>query len=126
MKRHSWTALLLSATALLAACGMPIYSARLGRIKVRIMDGVTVQAKCAEALGNPLWHPVVAYPMGVMLRGCAVHDESQAVVYSVDSAGVLLHELDHLVNSKWCHAFLGMGGPALCNGEGMLEPDWPE
>ena len=105
---------------LLAGCGMPLYTADLGKVHVEILDQPTVQAKCASGLKQPWMHPIIAYPLGVIGLGCAFTKEDkhgaviEAVVYSVNDAGYLLHELDHIFNSKWCHTLL-MAHPALCN-----------
>ena len=96
---------------LLTSCGMPIYTADLGKVHVEILSQPQVQVKCAER-GVGL-HPVIGYPLGSFVFACAGQYEGQLFVYSIDSAGSLLHELDHVFNDKRCHTLLGF--PAKCS-----------
>lgn len=102
--------LLLTLCLALSACGMPTYTADLVNVHVEILSQARVQAECAKR-GVGL-HPALAYPLLSVVMACAGRYEGQYFVYSVDSAGSLLHELDHVFNSKWCHDLIGR--PARC------------
>jgi len=95
---------------LLTACGAPLYKANLAGVRVEILPQSEVQGRCAK-LGVGL-APVAAYALLTPTLGCAQRANGRATVYSIDSASVLLHELDHAFNQKWCHTVLG--APDYC------------
>jgi len=104
---------LLLLSLALSACAPLIYDTYLGpRVHVRIVDQMTVQSECSKR--NVGLHPALAYPLLTVLLGCTVgHANGMVEVWSVDSAGALLHELDHTFNNKRCHDLLGR--PATCS-----------
>ena len=98
---------------LLAGCmGLPVYEAQLGRyVTVKVVSQYAVQAECSKR-GVGL-HPLVAYISLTANFGCTVgYTNGSIEVFTVDSAGSLLHELDHAFNKKRCHDLLGR--PATC------------
>ena len=100
----------LSASAAMVGCGASLHVADLGKIHIEILPQAEVQRRCAGLGAGP--PPAVAYSMIAPTLGCAQWQGGEAIVYSIDSAGVLLHELDHAVNQKKCHTVGGI--PAHC------------
>lgn len=98
---------------LLTGCGAPLSQAKLGPwVDVTVASQLIVQAECAKR-GGAL-PPAVAYVLVTPTFGCTVwYTDGTVEVFSSDSAGVLLHELDHAFNGKRCHDLLGR--PARCD-----------
>ena len=103
-RRSAFTALVALAI-LLTACGAPLYTATLAGVHVEILPQDEVQSRCAKfGVGFP---PGVAHALLTPTLGCAQTGRGGTTVYSIDSASVLLHELDHAFNQKWCHNLTG-------------------
>jgi hypothetical protein len=77
----------------------------LGAVRVEIVPDADIQQTCEQAMR------MGARPK---LLGCAIKEPSGIVVYSTASVDVLLHELDHAFNEKWCHD--EEGSPSVCAG----------
>ena len=120
MERTSALHSLVAIALLPTACGAPLYTANLAGVRVEILPQAEVQRKCSErGVGLP---PIVAYPLLTVTLGCAYwHNDGSLSVYSIDSAGALLHELDHAFNNKRCHSL--RGEPAPCGSGGRALPD---
>lgn len=78
-----------------------VYVSDLDKLRVEILPQAEVQSRCASLGVGRFPQAASALPSATL--GCAGWERGKAVVYSIDSTGVLLHELEHAVNKKWCH-----------------------
>ena len=105
----------MAMTLLVTACGAPLYTANLAGVSVEILPQEEVQRRCSEKGLR------VSSPLFLQTLGCAYQDSKGSPhIYSIDSAGTLLHELDHAFNKKWCHS--PDGAPAYCATSGRASP----
>ena len=120
MGRTSALISLVASALLLTACGAQLSTTNLAGVRVEILPQADVQSKCFEkGVGMP---PSAGYSLPTLTLGCTYwHNDGSLQVFSIDSAEVLLHELDHAFNTKRCHS---QGGkPAYCGRGGRTLPD---